>query len=183
MPPSSPLCNTLYIIVLPLPFSLFLSFFVFLPVFLAWITVHDNKGILDNFAQWRASEMKRMEHVPMLLWMRIPERWVPRAKWEAARRLEFSGSRRKLLTAEKHGRTNADGIQRHALRLASIAASIELQASQNSKEISIFEISSFSYFRYSQFVWSSFDIFVSQRWRAKLRDVIFFKVSRNKLAR
>lgn len=38
---------------------------------------------------------------------------------------------------------NAGGIQRRALRLASVAASTELRANQNSKEIPIFEISSF----------------------------------------
>ncbi|KYQ50659.1 hypothetical protein ALC60_10255 [Trachymyrmex zeteki] len=50
------------------------------------------------------------------------------------------------VTVEKHGRTNAGGIQRHALRLASIAASTELQASQNSKKIPILKISSFDVF-------------------------------------
>jgi len=58
--------------------------------------------------------------------------------------LEFSGSRRKLLTAEKHGRTNATA-EFNSVRCdwLPLAASIELQVSQNSKKIPIFEISSF----------------------------------------
>lgn len=129
----------------------------------------------DNFA---ASEIKRTEHGAM-----NAHTWnVPRAKWEAAERSEFSGSRRKLLTAKKHGHTNAGGIQRHALRLAFVAASTELQArAKIARKFRFSKYRVFGIFRYSQFARFSFDIFVSQQRRANLRDVIFYKVSKNKL--
>jgi len=77
--------------------------------------------------------------------MRIPKRSGSAREMRSGETLEVQWLTLKV-TAEKHGRTNAGGIQRYALRLASIAASTELQASQNSKKILIFKISSFDVF-------------------------------------
>lgn len=50
----------LCIIILPLFCCLFLSF-LHLSTFFARIMMYDDKDVSDNFAQWRASEMKRIE--------------------------------------------------------------------------------------------------------------------------